>query len=144
MDHPHIIKLHEIYQDNSNIYMITEFLQGGELFDVLVKKRSLSESIAAKIIKQVLQAINYCHTKKIVHRDLKPENLMLESDDQWNIKVIDFGLSRTFSSDKKLCQRLGTPYYIAPEVLKKKYDEKCDIWSIGVILHVLLCGAPPF
>lgn len=83
--------------------MITEYLSGGEIFDVLVKKRSLSESVAAKIIKQVLQATNYCHTKKIVHRDLKPENLMLEFEDQWNIKVIDFGLSRFFSSDKKMC-----------------------------------------
>lgn len=81
LDHPHIIKLYEIYQDNNNIYMITEFLEGGEVFDILVKKRALSESVAAKIIKQVLQAINYCHTKKIVHRDLKPENLMLEQED---------------------------------------------------------------
>ncbi|CDW73027.1 protein kinase domain containing protein [Stylonychia lemnae] len=144
LDHPNINKLYEIYQDKHHIYMITEFLGGGELFDILVKKRCLGESIAAKIIKQVLQAINYCHSKKIVHRDLKPENLMLEAEDQWNVKVIDFGLSRYFSNDKKMCQRLGTPYYIAPEVLKKKYDEKCDIWSIGVILHVLLCGAPPF
>jgi len=144
LDHPHIIKLYEIYQDSSHIYMVTEFLGGGELFDVLVKKRALSESISAKIIKQVLQAINYCQTKRIVHRDLKPENLMLDSEDSFNIKVIDFGLSRFYNPNKKMCQRLGTPYYIAPEVLKKKYDEKCDIWSIGVILHVLLCGAPPF
>ncbi len=75
---------------------------------------------------------------------MKPENLMIEEEEQWIVKVIDFGLSRTYSSDKKMCQRLGTPYYIAPEVLKKKYDEKCDIWSIGVILHVLLSGSPPF
>ena len=89
-------------------------------------------------------AVNYLHNKNIVHRDLKPENLMLVGEDKWDVKVIDFGLSRFFSKDKKMCQRLGTPYYIAPEVLKKKYDEKCDIWSIGIILHVLLCGAPPF
>jgi calcium-dependent protein kinase len=75
---------------------------------------------------------------------LKPENLMLETKDGYDVKVIDFGLSRFFTADKKLYQRCGTPYYIAPEVLKKKYDEKCDIWSIGVILHVLLCGSPPF
>lgn len=144
LDHPNIIKLYEIYQDTNHIYMVTEFLGGGELFDVLVKKRCLSENIAAKVIKQILQAVNYCHNKKIVHRDLKPENLMLESDDFMNIKVIDFGLSRIFSNEKKMCQRLGTPYYIAPEVLKKKYDERCDIWSIGVIMHVLLSGTPPF
>jgi calcium-dependent protein kinase len=79
-----------------------------------------------------------------VHRDLKPENLMLEKENHWDIKVIDFGLSRIFKKDKKMNQRLGTPYYVAPEVLKKKYDEKCDIWSIGIILHIFLCGSPPF
>jgi calcium-dependent protein kinase len=81
LDHPHIIKLFEIYQDSANIFMITEFLGGGELFDVLLKKRCFNENIAAKIIKQVLLAINYLHNKKIVHRDLKPENLMLISED---------------------------------------------------------------
>ena len=80
----------------------------------------------------------------IVHRDLKPETMMLEGGDGWEIKVIDFGLSRIFFKDKKMQQRLGTPYYIAPEILKKKYDEKCDVWSIGVILHILLSGCPPF
>ena len=100
--------------------------------------------MAAKIIKQVLLAVNYLHFKKIVHRDLKPENLLFEFEDRWDIKVIDFGLSRIFSKDKKMCQRLGTPFYVAPEVLKKKYDEKCDVWSIGIILHILLCGSPPF
>ena len=70
--------------------------------------------------------------------------MMLEREEGWEIKVIDFGLSRLFQKDKKMCQRLGTPYYIAPEILKKKYDEKCDIWSIGVITHILLCGSPPF
>jgi len=91
-----------------------------------------------------LLAVNYLHFKKIVHRDLKPENLLFEFEDRWDIKVIDFGLSRVFSKDKKMCQRLGTPFYVAPEVLKKKYDEKCDVWSIGIILHILLCGSPPF
>ena len=125
--------------------MITEFLGGGELFDALVKRRCFNESISAKIIKQVLLAVNYLHMKGIVHRDLKPENLMLFGQEGWDVKVIDFGLSRMMpKGGKKLCQRMGTPYYIAPEVLKKKYDEKCDIWSIGVILHVLLSGVPPF
>lgn len=89
-------------------------------------------------------AVNYLHGKKIVHRDLKPENLMLEKENHWDLKVIDFGLSRIFNKDKKMNQRLGTPYYVAPEVLKKKYDEKCDIWSIGIILHIFLTGNPPF
>lgn len=103
LDHPHIIKLYEIYQDQQNIYMITEFLGGGELFDALMKRRCLSESISAKIMKQVLLAINYLHQKGIVHRDLKPENLMLVSSDEWDVKVIDFGLSRFVPKGKKLC-----------------------------------------
>lgn len=102
--------------------MITEYLEGGELFDAIVKNKAFSENIAAKIMKQVLLAINYCHSKNIVHRDLKPENLLLENAENFNIKLIDFGLSRIIQKDKKLYQKLGTPYYIAPEVLKKKYD----------------------
>jgi len=96
-------------------------------------------------LKQVLSAINYCHTRKIVHRDLKPENLLLDKDcDNPKIKIIDFGTSQMFDSDKKMSQKFGTPYYIAPEVLKKSYNEKCDLWSCGVILYILLCGYPPF
>jgi calcium-dependent protein kinase len=80
-----------------------------------------------------------------VHRDLKPENLLLDMDESKpKIKIIDFGTSQTFSPGEELTQKFGTPYYIAPEVLKKKYNEKCDIWSIGVILYILLCGYPPF
>lgn len=87
----------------------------------------------------------YCHSKNIVHRDLKPENLIFDSKkDNANLKVIDFGTSKKLDATKKLTSRLGTPYYIAPEVLKKNYDEKCDIWSCGVILYILLCGYPPF
>ncbi len=83
--------------------MITEFMGGGELFDAIVKRRNFTESLAAKIMKQALQAVNYCHLRSIVHRDLKPENLMLGSEDDYEVKVIDFGLSRTFSKDKKMC-----------------------------------------
>jgi len=92
----------------------------------------------------VLSAINYCHTSKIVHRDLKPENLLLDKGQDPKITIIDFGTSAVFDSNKKMNQKFGTPYYIAPEVLKKNYDEKCDLWSIGVILYILLCGYPPF
>ena len=97
LDHPNIVKLYEVYQDPKNIYMITEYLEGGELFDMILKSRNFNENIAAKIMKQVLSAVAYCHSKKIVHRDLKPENLLLASNDSFEIKVIDFGLSRTFS-----------------------------------------------
>lgn len=95
-------------------------------------------------MKQVLTAISYCHSKHIVHRDLKPENLLLESEGQGSIKVIDFGTSQVFDPAAKMHQTYGTPYYIAPEILAGEYTEKCDIWSCGVILYILLCGRPPF
>lgn len=93
----------------------------------------------------MLSAINYCHHNKIVHRDLKPENLLLESQaEDAPIKIIDFGTSQFFRTNKKMHKRYGTPYYIAPEVISRSYNEKCDVWSCGVILYILLCGYPPF
>ncbi|CDW88681.1 protein kinase domain containing protein [Stylonychia lemnae] len=144
LDHPNIVKLYEIYQDQKNIYLITEYLEGGELFDLILKTKHFNENIAAKIMKQLLSAVAYCHNKNIVHRDLKPENLLLCKPDSFDVKVIDFGLSRTFTPEKNMYSKMGTPFYIAPEVLKKKYNEKCDVWSCGVILYILLCGNPPF
>lgn len=144
LDHPNIVKLYEVYSDSSNIYLITEYLEGGELFDLILKSKHFNENIAAKIMKQLLSAICYCHSKKIVHRDLKPENLLITKANSYEIKVIDFGLSRTFEAHKNMYSRMGTPFYIAPEVLKKKYNEKCDMWACGVILYILLSGNPPF
>ena len=95
-------------------------------------------------MKQVLGAINYCHDKKIAHRDLKPENVLLATPKELDLRLIDFGTSQLFEQGKTMSQTFGTPYYIAPEVLKGKYTEKCDIWSLGVILYILLCGKPPF
>lgn len=145
IDHPNIIKLFELYQDDTNYYLITEHCQGGELFERIKSAENFSEKEAADYMKQILSAVYYCHERQIVHRDLKPENLLFDQKKQnANIKVIDFGTSRKFDPTKKLTKRLGTPYYIAPEVLKKNYDEKCDVWSCGVILYILLCGYPPF
>ena len=96
-------------------------------------------------MKQVLSCINYCHSNKIVHRDLKPENILLEQNKAFDqIKIIDFGTSLVFDENKKLDEKLGTPYYIAPEVLAKSYGPKCDIWSCGVITYIILSGNPPF
>ncbi|KRX08642.1 Protein kinase-like domain [Pseudocohnilembus persalinus] len=144
-DHPNIIKLYELYQDDEYYYLLTEYCQGGELFDKIKAMNSFDERKAADYIKQLLSAMVYCHSKNIVHRDLKPENLIFDSKkENANLKVIDFGTSKKLDITRKLTSRLGTPYYIAPEVLKKNYDEKCDIWSCGVILYILLCGYPPF
>ena len=102
--------------------------------------------MAATIISQLISAVVYCHERKIVHRDLKPENVLLDmnSSGELQIKIIDFGTAQVFSSSTKLRATTGTAYYIAPEVLMKNYNEKCDVWSCGVILYILLSGTPPF
>lgn len=145
IDHPNIIKIFEFYEDEDNFYIVTELCTGGELFDRISFEARLLESEAADIMKQIFSAVFYCHKNKIVHRDLKPENILyLTSDTSSPLKIIDFGTSKTFTPNEIMHQKFGTPYYIAPEVLKKHYDEKCDIWSCGVILYVMLSGKPPF
>lgn len=145
LDHPNIMKLYEVFEDKKNFYIVMEVYKGGELFDEIINKQKFTEADAARTIKQVISGVTYLHKHHIVHRDLKPENLLLESKTKdAQIKIVDFGLSSYFDSKKKMKERLGTAYYIAPEVLRQKYDEKCDVWSIGVILYILLCGYPPF
>jgi calcium-dependent protein kinase len=142
--HPNIMQIFEFYEDKKNFFIITEFCEGGELFDKIVEKGSFSEAEAADIMKQLLSAVNYIHCNQIVHRDLKPENILLDTKKNNIIKIIDWGTARFFDKNKKMNRISGTPYYIAPEVLNEKYDEKCDIWSCGVIMYILLCGYPPF
>ena len=145
MDHPNILRMYEFYEDNCNYHLVTEICTGGELFDRIVEQEHLSEKYCAEIMEQVISGVNYCHQKNIVHRDLKPENLLLlNKKPNSPIKIIDFGTSQAFDPTKKMKARLGTPYYIAPEVLNKKYNEKCDVWSCGVIMFVILSGYPPF
>ena len=108
LDHPNIVRLYEFYQDDLHIYLITEFIEGGELFDKITKVKNFSEQDAANVMRQLLQAVHYCHIRKIVHRDLKPENLLIESKTSDNIKVIDFGTSRTFDPNTKMNQKFGT------------------------------------
>ena len=126
--------------------MVTEYVGGGELFGEIEKKKMFSERIAADIMRQLLSAIIYCHKRNIAHRDLKLENILIDqyNEDQIHIKVIDFGTAELFDSYTKFRNSVGTIYYLAPEVLMKCYDEKCDIWSCGVILYTLLSGSPPF
>lgn len=142
--HPNIMQIFEFYEDKKNFFIITEFCEGGELFDKIVEKGSFSESEGAWIMKQLLSAVNYIHSNHIVHRDLKPENILLDTKNQNIIKIIDWGTARFFDKSKKMNRISGTPYYIAPEVLAEKYDEKCDVWSCGVIMYIMLCGYPPF
>ena len=115
------------------------------MFDKIISESYFSEREAAKVMKQLLSAVQYCHNNNIVHRDLKPENLVLQNKNADSpIKVIDFGTSQVYDSSKQMKQKYGTPYYIAPEVIKRNYTEKCDVWSCGVILYILLSGSPPF
>lgn len=145
LDHPNIVKMYEYLEDEKRIYIVTEICKGGELFDEILNRSKFDERDAAVVMKQLLSAINYCHKKNIVHRDLKPENMLLESDrDLEKIKVVDFGTSLVYDKDRALDEKLGTAYYIAPEVIKKSYNEKCDLWSCGVIMYILLSGEPPF
>jgi calcium-dependent protein kinase len=145
LSHPNIMLIYEFFDDNTNFYIVSEFCSGGELFDTISEKGIFTEKEAASIMKQIISAVCYSHTNNIVHRDLKPENILLEekSNDPI-IKIIDWGGARYFIKNKKMTKVSGTPYYIAPEVLNEIYDEKCDIWSCGVILYILLCGYPPF
>lgn len=150
--HPHIIALRDVFEDSKYLHLITELCTGGELFDRIIKKTQseeghFSEHDAALLVRDILDAIAYCHdVKGIVHRDLKPENfLFLTEADNAPIKIIDFGLSRHDDVNQGIMQtKVGTPYYVAPEVLRRQYTKSCDIWSIGVITYILLCGYPPF
>ena len=147
LDHPNIIKIYEYYVDELNYYVITELARGGELYEQIYKLQNFKEEHAAVIMQQIISAVCYMHSKGIVHRDLKPENIMLESgvdEGDLNIKLIDFGTSNYFHKNEKLSLKVGTPYYIAPEILKSTYNYKCDIWSLGVIMYILLSGNPPF
>merc|ERR1712232_38934 len=147
--HPNIINLKEIMEDDDTLYIITELVTGGELFDKIVELGAYTEADAAKLVFNMVSAIDYLHSMNIVHRDLKPENLLLkDSSNVSEVKLADFGLSKIVSEgvQKQLMQTAcGTPGYVAPEVLTADgYDKEVDLWSIGVITYILLCGFPPF
>lgn len=145
MDHPNIMKVKGYYQTNNHLYIISEYLSGGELFDRIIKAKKFTEEIAAEVMEQILSAVSYLHRHNIIHRDLKPENICFETPHpDSHIKIIDFGTSKKVITAEKLKSKLGTAYYIAPEVLAGGYDMKCDVWSCGVILFVFLFGNAPF
>ena len=148
LDHPNIIKVYEFYSSEKYVYIINELCTGGELFDKIVDVKHFSELVACNIMRQLFSAVAYCHENGVIHRDLKPENILIENSEEkdkdfFHIKVIDFGTCEILKK-KKLTEQIGTSFYIAPEVLKNGYNEKCDLWSCGVILYILLCGSPPF
>lgn len=142
--HPHIIKLYQVINTPSDIFMVMEYVSGGELFDHIVKNGKLNENEARKFFQQIISGVAYCHRHMIVHRDLKPENLLL--DDNMNVKVADFGLSNMMKDGEFLRTSCGSPNYAAPEVVSGELyaGPEVDIWSCGVILYALLTGTLPF
>ncbi|KAI9988271.1 hypothetical protein PInf_021669 [Phytophthora infestans] len=148
MQHPHIVKLYDVFQEEKYFFLVTEYMPGGELFERIVKKNFYSEREARDLVKVLLQTIAFCHDADVVHRDLKPENLLLSSaEDDADIKLADFGFAKKAiqNGDAGLSTACGTPGYVAPEILMSKpYGKEVDIWSIGVITYILLCGYPPF
>lgn len=146
MEHRHIIRLHDVFEEPQHYFMVTEKMMGGELFDRIVQKSYYNEKEARDTCEILFSAIHYCHKKKVAHRDLKPENLLLTSErDDSDIKIADFGFAKRVLQPKSLTTQCGTPGYVAAEILEgKPYDTQADMWSVGVIVYILLGGYPPF
>ncbi|XP_066601191.1 serine/threonine-protein kinase BRSK2 isoform X2 [Prorops nasuta] len=144
IDHPHVLGLSDVYENKKYLYLVLEHVSGGELFDYLVKKGRLTPKEARRFFRQIISALDFCHSHSICHRDLKPENLLL--DEKNNIKIADFGMASLQPAGSMLETSCGSPHYACPEVIRgEKYDgRKADVWSCGVILYALLVGALPF
>ena len=142
---PNIVELKGAYEDKHSVHLVMELCAGGELFDRIIAKGHYSERAAASLLRTIVQIIHTCHSMGVIHRDLKPENfLLLNKDENSPLKATDFGLSVFYKPGEEFKDIVGSAYYIAPEVLKRKYGSEADIWSIGVMLYILLCGVPPF
>lgn len=155
IDHPNIARLYNVYEDANFVYMVLEVCKGGELLDAIIKRKQLSEVESVLVGRQMIWAVNYLHAKYIAHRDLKLENLLLKDKgvelSKNVVKLIDFGLASRFTPGRAAMKTMaGSAYYVAPEILElrsakhKRYTEKVDIWSAGVVMYMLLCGSPPF
>ncbi|XP_076313288.1 serine/threonine-protein kinase BRSK2-like isoform X7 [Tachypleus tridentatus] len=144
IEHPHVLGLYDVYENKKYLYLILEHVSGGELFDYLVKKGRLTPKEARRFFRQIISALDFCHSHCICHRDLKPENLLL--DEKNNIRIADFGMASLQVEGSMLETSCGSPHYACPEVIRgEKYDgRRADVWSCGVILYALLVGALPF
>lgn len=151
LDHPNIVKLYEVFEDFVHIHLVMELCNGGELFERIVEEECFSERQAAAIMQQVMGGLLYMHRKCVCHRDIKPENFLLcVPGNRWCpveqcvIKIIDFGCAKRFVEGQFMATSVGTPFYVAPQVLDGSYTQSCDLWSCGVLTYILLCGYPPF
>ncbi|KAK2365906.1 SNF1-related protein kinase catalytic subunit alpha KIN10 [Trifolium repens] len=142
--HPHIIQVYDVVETTTNIYVIMEYVEFGELFDYIIVKGMLQEDEARKFFQQIISGVEYCHNNMVAHRDLRPENIFLDSN--YNIKIAGFSLSKTMKHGQLLKTSCGSTHYAAPEVISGElYDgSKVDVWSCGVLLYALLCGRLPF
>lgn len=144
LDHPHIVRLVDVYETPEQLSLVMECMDGGELFQRIKSKKRFSEEESAQTAFQMLLAVNYMHNQNIVHRDLKLENFMYESKASNHLKLIDFGFSKICKPNAEMTESLGTVAYCAPEVFKRNYTLQCDLWSLGVIVFILLSGYMPF
>ncbi|MFS8016338.1 putative protein kinase CAMK-CDPK family [Helianthus anomalus] len=143
--HKNIVTIKGAYEDPLYVHIVMELCNGGELFDRIIQKGNYSERKAAELIKIIVDVVQACHSLGVIHRDLKPENfLLINKDDDFSLKAIDFGLSVFFKPGQIFTDVVGSPYYVAPEVLLKRYGPEADVWTAGVILYILLSGVPPF
>ena len=143
LDHPNINKLFEVFQWKQQFVLVNELCEGGDLFTMIKNNKTFTEKKVAELMKQILSGVVYMHKQNIMHRDLKPQNILYDTESKM-LKIIDFGTATEYNPNEKHHLLVGTPYYIAPEVIKGQYTEKCDVWSCGVILYILLSGSPPF
>jgi len=147
LDHPNIVKLYEHFEDKKYTYFILELCEGGELYDRLVQLGHFTEAQTAVLMQQIFRGVFHMHARKVCHRDLKMENFLLRTEDPVEnnrVKICDFGLSKVFQEGEPMTSKCGAPYYTAPQVLAGSYTQASDMWSLGIIMYILLCGYPPF
>ncbi|XP_052201199.1 calcium-dependent protein kinase 8-like [Diospyros lotus] len=143
--HPNIVSLKDTYEDDNAVHIVMELCEGGELFDRIVARGHYTERAAAAVMRTIVEVVQACHRQGVMHRDLKPENFLFANKKETaSLKAIDFGLSIFFKPGEHFTEIVGSPYYMAPEVLRRNYGPEVDVWSAGVILYILLCGVPPF
>lgn len=151
-DQPNVVHLFEVFEDRQTVYIVMECANGGELFDRIIEKGQFTEKEAATYVRQILKVVAQCHLKGIIHRDLKPENFLFKTKKhdksapplEDDLKATDFGLSDFFNEGQIFNEVVGSAYYVAPEVLRRRYGPAADVWSVGVIVYICLCGQPPF
>ena len=143
--HSTLAGIRGVYEDRDNVHIVMDYCSGGELFDRIISKGTFSEAEAARFFRAMVEMVAHCHSCHVMHRDIKPENFLLtDATDDADLVACDFGLGTFFRAGQVHSSLVGSPYYVAPEVLRRRYGREADIWSLGVVLYILLSGMPPF